>query len=478
MKRAVFVFGTGRSGTSAVSLMLEALGVPMGSEFVPADRTNPWGTGEDKEWMDANRRVLRGASPGEIYPPVIAARSELLMWGVKDPAFARTLTDVLTVLTEVEPDREPLVIVCRRNKADVVNSFMRAYLSGRIGANEWYDAAIVNVAARLNEFRGQVLEVWYEDLLADPYGIAQRLAAFVRLNPNALQIGKAANLVRMKPENQRRGDWGSIAIGVRIASHPAVPFFVSWTLMLTGGVRSSDTVLIPQAHSPAHHAATKLARDFLRTSKDTLLMIDDDMVFKGDQLERMRQAEANQDFDVVMAFATHRTHPAKPVMLHWQGPTDVSTGQYSFCLPTEKKGTVEVDAVGLAFTLIRRHVLEAMLGDKPLKMFFPFTYGAGWESDDIPFSAWCREHGFRMGIDTENDIGHLGCHAYGWDDYVKWQEGLSEPDRAKLLHKIEYENHVDVGWDLLGPIIEAVAEGRSGDAETAKDILQIVRGKQ
>lgn len=481
MNRAVFVFGTGRSGTSAVAMMLSALGVHMGSQFTPVDRNNKWGTGEDVDWMKANRDVLRGASPAEVYPPLIKARSQHAVWGAKDPAFARVLTDAVRAL---EPGREPLVVVCRRRKAETINSFMRAYHSGRIGANQWYDSAILNVTARLDEFQGRVLEIWWEDVLADPMGTARKLAAFVGLQRDRWayeqsRIEQAAEVIRTGPRLRGRG-FGDIAVGVRIASHPAVPFFVSWTLLLTGGLRSGDTVLMPQAHSPAHHAGTKMARDFLRTSKDTLLMVDDDMAFKGDQLHRMREAEANQEFDVVMAFATHRTHPPKPVMLHWQGPTsNESTGQYSFCLPVEKKGTAEVDAVGLAFTLIRRRVLEAMIGDRPLKLFFPFKYGAGWESDDMPFSAWCRENGFRMGIDLENDIGHLGCHSYGWDDYVEWQENLAEVDRAKLLHRVEYEQHVDVGWDVLSPIIKAVAEGGiSPHQQTAMDILKLVRGQE
>lgn len=482
-KRAVFVLGTGRSGTSAVALMLQALGIYIGDEFTPADRNNRWGTGEDLEWRRASSEVLQGADPVAAFAPLIEARRGREAWGAKDPAFARTLTDAIAVLAEAEPDREPLVVVCRRGKAATISSFMRAYQSGRIAANEWYDVAGLNVAARLGEFRGRVLEVWWEDVLADPMDAARRLVAFMGEQDQWWSasgeyerklIARAADVIRAEPRKVE--GFGNIAIGVRIASHPAVPFFVSWTLMLTGGVRSDDKVLMPQAHSPAHHAATKLARDFLRGDCDTLLLVDDDMTFKGDQLERMRESAANQEFDVVMAFATHRTHPPKPVMLHWQGPADVSTGQYSFCLPVERRGTVEVDAAGLAFTLIRRHVLEAKLGDLPLKGFFPFTYGAGWESDDIPFSAWCRENGYRMGIDTENDIGHIGCHSYGWDDYVEWQEGLAEVDRAKLEHRLPDEGAVDLGWDVLGPIIEAVAEGRPGDQEMAREILRVVRG--
>jgi hypothetical protein len=461
--------------------MLERLGVYIGTEFQASDRTNQHGTGEDLDWMTANVDALKGTEPWVAYDALIEQRSDMPVWAAKDLAFARTLGLVLGRMAAIEPDREVLVVVCRRKREDCIDSFMRAYLVGRRRATAWYEAASLNVAARLLEFGGgplQRLDLHWEDTQRDPYRTARQLAAFVRINPPHAKMQWAAD--HIKPREERGSGFGSVAIGVRIASHPAVPFFVSWTKLLTGGTRNGDTVLMPRAHGPAHQSATRIARDFLRSNRDTLLMVDDDMDFPGHQLEVMRESATNQDFDVVMAFATHRAHPPKPVMLHWQGPAaNEATGAYSFVLPTEQQGTMQTDAVGLAFTLIRRSVLAAMLGDQDIELWFPFEYGAGWESDDIPWSARCREMGFRMGIDTDHPIGHIGCHSYGWNDYLEWQAKLTEVERASLQGRPPDPASLDLDGAELARVL-AVALGeqppRGGDRELARRMLQQITG--
>jgi len=46
------------------------------------------------------------------------------------------------------------------------------------------------------------------------------------------------------------------------------------------------------------------------------------------------------------------------------------------------------------------------------------------ESDDIPFSRRARELGYKMAVDTNVKIGHIGQTVFGWGEYLKWKASL------------------------------------------------------
>lgn len=271
--------------------------------------------------------------------------------------------------------------------------------------------------------------------------------------------------VKIRRESQRRG-WGNLAVGVRIAKHPEPSFFTAWTALLTGGLRNGDTVLMPAAQMPAHWASNKLAQNFLRGDKDTLLMLDDDMTFPMDAVKRMRENEGNWEYDVVMGLCTHRVWPPKPVVMQLMEqpplPFRLRGDHFGSTPKFEVGGVIEVDAVGLAFTFIRRRVLEAMVDEEwGLKYSYFFDYGVGMESDDISFCRRCRELGFRMGVDTTIEIGHIGAQPLGWQDYERWQAS---------------QHTVDVTSDDLVPILEAAAELPDVE-ERARECLEAIRGR-
>lgn len=462
MTRCILVLGTGRSGTSAVAGALHKLGVHMGDAFVDADRANPHGTYEDREVFDATRRVLAGQAGPEVYAPLVRARAARhALWGLKDPALCHVAQHILPLLDEAR------VVVAKRGRADTINSYMRAYRAGRAHAERWYEAVITATAARLLEFGGPVLEVAWEELLDDPEEGVRRLMhfAFEGLElPGPRRFLNAVKHIQRKPKRELQG-WGHLAVGVRVAKHPEPAFFADWTKLLTGGLRTGDTVLMPQMHQPAHWAATKLARGFLRGDKDSLLMVDDDMTFPMAAAHRLREHRANWEYDVVMAFATHRTWPPKPVTLKLMdeppAPQSLRGGCFGYDLDVEVGQVVEVDALGLAFTLIRRRVLEAMVDDEwGVDETYFFRYGQGWESDDIPFCHKCRELGFRMAIDAGVPVGHIGAQPLSWEEFVKWRAGLSAEGRARLDYACREpeEQRVDVDADEVRVILEAAAD--------------------
>lgn len=222
-------------------------------------------------------------------------------------------------------------------------------------------------------------------------------------------------------------DWGTIAAGTRL-NHIEPGFFVSWTTLVGGGLRQGDNVIKPAHDLPAHKAANQLARRFLQSDNDTLLMIDDDMVFEQDAVERLRSNEANWSYDVVMAFCTTRGIPPQPVILQVMDeqpelPKSLEGEQFKRVLDFEDGEVIPVGTTGLAFTLIRRRVFEAMVSEHGLEYTYFFTYGQGQETDDIPFCREARRLGFKLAIDTSVKIRHVAKVALGFEQFASVRDG-------------------------------------------------------
>jgi len=243
--------------------------------------------------------------------------------------------------------------------------------------------------------------------------------------------------------------WGTLAIGVRISKYPEAKFFLSWSKLLTGGLRSTDTVLLPALHMPAHWASNALVRQFMQTDKDTLLLLDDDQTFEAEDLHRLRENSDNQHLDICGALYTHRVWPPQPLlMVEAPQPTGhkARRGEFFQTLREWPQGAVvPVQALGLGFTMIRRRVLEAMMEpDVPLEYQFWFSYGPGYESDDIPFCRNARNMGFAIGVDTSVEIGHVAALPLSAEN---WRAAMADGQKAKSV-TLEFD-----GDDIL-PFLE------------------------
>ena len=465
--RVILVIGMGRSGTSLLAGVCHHLGVFMGDRFMPTDNNNQSGTFEDIDFFNVNRAKMRGV--GVDYRRLITDRGNLYkIWGVKDPALVHVLPDLLPLLGD-----DVRVIHAKRNNKAIMSSFERAYSQPRAKVVEWFtnQAEAVNRAVeQLQAFKVPILSVDYEALTTQPAEAMPHIANFIYEGTGQEPPDPAAALAHVDPKLQHwdhdgkwikrisaapATGWGSVAVGIRVGKHPEPATFIDWTGLVTRGLDPGDTVLMPRAHMPAHWAADALVRDFLRTDKDSLLMIDDDMTFAPDALAKLRHNEKNWDYDIAFAFCTWRTEPPKPViyrLVDEQPPEPMSRqGEYYIPVVNFQDGElVEPDAVGLAFTLIRRHVFEAMIdhdygpvwqywfeslsrrdifretapspdGDLSLEFTSFFNYGEGKESDDIPFSRRVRELGYRMVVDTSVMIGHIGHQPLGWPHFKRWR---------------------------------------------------------
>ena len=225
--------------------------------------------------------------------------------------------------------------------------------------------------------------------------------------------------------------FGRLGIGVALF-HPEPEFWLWWTWLVARGFRAGDVLLndadIPlEAPHPVVHNA--LARAFLETDCDTLLIVEDDHNGDEEVVERMRSKPENWPYDVVCASYVNRRGHAYPIggyLTGVEGPSGIQ--MWRDLRWVAETGTQEVDVAALGCVLIRRRVLEAMRqeGDhigSPLRDFHPFQ-PQGVSSLDMWFYREVKRLGFKAAVDRDNWIGHVGRYLWGPEDWKRAMEIL------------------------------------------------------
>ena len=152
-----------------------------------------------------------------------------------------------------------------------------------------------------------------------------------------------------------------------------------------------------------------LVSKFLRTDAEWLLMVDSDMTFTHDSVERLLATADVEGTHLVggLCYGVSRELGQFPTMYRRVDgmPTVVD-------VPAER-GVVQVDATGAAFTLTHRDVFEAYRRDEYHPWFhYRFvptngTHPGGWLGEDISWHWWLRDKGVPILVDTTVEAGHI-----------------------------------------------------------------------
>jgi hypothetical protein len=223
----------------------------------------------------------------------------------------------------------------------------------------------------------------------------------------------------------RRGqEFGRIGIGVPYMKANYF-FFRWWSVLLARGLQPEDALLNSMAvpgEMPIPTSHNALVREFLRWPElDTLCIVEDDHVADDQVINRMRYKPENWAFDIVCASYPSRRGDWMVVGCNFQPEAETEYGEHGVVMaPGEvaETGTQEYDCAALGLVLIRRWVLEAMQGyRKPEEMFW-FDW-RGRNSQDIRFYWDAKQVGARVGVDRDNDIGHVGQKIYTMREFYQ-----------------------------------------------------------
>lgn len=150
-------------------------------------------------------------------------------------------------------------------------------------------------------------------------------------------------------------------------------------------------------------ARNTVAEAFLETKNDYLLMVDTDIVFTPEDAVQLFKASKPivGGFYLGVNLADNGTFP---VALR-QGEDGAYWTISKEDVP--EKGCIEVDAVGMGFTLVRREVFEVLKPDH--QMLFPFAEtvvnGRG-VGEDIAFCLRAKQEGFQTWLCGDARVGH------------------------------------------------------------------------
>jgi hypothetical protein len=168
-------------------------------------------------------------------------------------------------------------------------------------------------------------------------------------------------------------------------------------------------------------ARNQIVRDFLHNKPDAewLLMLDTDMTFASDLVERMLNAADPVKTPILgaLCFGGGYTEGIFPTMYKMVGDTlgsvpDVPDNQL-----------VDVDATGAACLLVHRSVYEAMIGKfgEPQQWFVESVWNGREIGEDISFCLRAKLCGFTTRVHTGIHVGHARTKVIGINDWNEAQ---------------------------------------------------------
>lgn len=164
-----------------------------------------------------------------------------------------------------------------------------------------------------------------------------------------------------------------------------------------------------------------LVESFLASPADWLFMVDDDMSFDGDVIERFLKIADPVDRPIVggLAFATGRDGMFPTLFrIHPESQVPVRITAW----PLDE--VVEVDATGGACLFIHRRVFEEMVEQypQPWQWFQETSLAGATVGEDMTFCLRARALGFPILVDTSIKFGHVKPRIIDEDEFFRWMD--------------------------------------------------------
>lgn len=223
---------------------------------------------------------------------------------------------------------------------------------------------------------------------------------------------------------------------------------------------------------------------------DYVMFIDSDMAWQVDWVCDLVKQSVEFDLPIHSGLCVRKRSPYRPAIFTVNPKTGYLTSPVInpdvFDRIQNSGGDIkqrihDVDAVGAAFVLIRRDVIEAI---KPPWFFYKYL-GCGGPSatnvdpettlgdtgedlyflgEDVFFCVKAAEHGFKTTVDLGMWIGHVGDYIYDMTDHIADLRHRAEmlvregkkPGDAKLIVSPHGEGHNIIGMEGLGDGLSGV----------------------
>lgn len=184
-----------------------------------------------------------------------------------------------------------------------------------------------------------------------------------------------------------------------------------------------------------------MAQWLLDPDSQWLLMLDDDMTFMPDTLDRLLEAADPTERPIVggLCFAGGRDFRIAPTI--YVANPDAAPGELNFQLHLDypADALIRVHGTGAACLLIHRSVADKLYhrySDKTVYPWFAETEFGGKDiGEDITFCLRAGMEGFPVYVHTGIKIGHRKTHTIGEDEYLANRahiESIGEAEARKI----------------------------------------------
>jgi len=180
-------------------------------------------------------------------------------------------------------------------------------------------------------------------------------------------------------------------ITVGIPSTGMIPYDSFMSFLNLQGASKLPKLMVGIAGSQVHKARNQIVE---KMQGEWLMFIDSDMVFQGDVIDKL----IAHNKDIVSALAFMKRPPFDPCIFD-----KLSDGQYLSKRNFPENQLIEVDAVGMACTLIKKKVLKKLKAPH----FENIKVGKSLLGEDVSFCQKAKEAGFKVYCDTSVLVGHL-----------------------------------------------------------------------
>jgi len=162
-------------------------------------------------------------------------------------------------------------------------------------------------------------------------------------------------------------------------------------------------------NSLVYQARDSIADAFLKSGHDALVMIDSDMTFHHEAVDRL----AAFDKPFVTAKAFKRVPPYQPCF-YTKVDRNPETGRAELQVPIQYQtnSLLEIEGAGMACVFIKREVFDNI--EAP---YFDPQPGLG---EDLTFCYKVKQAGIPMYCDTGMQFGHVGNMEFGEEHFIQF----------------------------------------------------------